>query len=202
MSNFTPGQKEKVEAGLAILKNIVATELKPNYHPQLITHFMENMAELSKFDISWLIRSDSPYREYLVSVFNEIKDKKRPNPTTELKNKIQKLEATIMLQNHKIEIRDRIIENLNIPQVEHTDDTGDSSPKVKNWLKEFEDTCHVLKAMVNHFSSLGVTIHDGKILDMGNIDGIPRTVAAGTQLKAYLKWLETHELPTPLLDQH
>lgn len=189
-SNCKSWQQTKLKRTKSLIRQVLDTEV-PRDIPETSTEFFAFVASHVHISRSALMRSGSHYREMILSKYHEIKHSSGLIEGDKLKianltraNDLKELE----LSNAKAKI-DKLTKILkNMGELPAASATGSVvTPKI--YLKEYEEVCRALRALLGHLEPLGISTNsDDSIVDSGSEDGSIMIIVDCAHMKAYAKW--------------
>lgn len=190
-SNCKPWQQAKLKRTKDLIRHVFDQEIPRRWIPATPTDFFDFVASHIHISRSALMRSESHYREMILSKYHDIKHANGLLEDDKLE--IAKLSRTINLKElelsnakAKVDKLTKILSNMGEPQPAKA--TGSTAPS-KTYLKEFEEVCRALHATLDHLEPLGISTNsDYSIVDSGSEDGSITIVVDCAHMKAYAKW--------------
>ncbi|MEG5266579.1 hypothetical protein TRP66_20035 [Pseudomonas sp. JDS28PS106] len=190
-SNCKLWQQAKLKRTKDLIRQVLDNEIPKRWVPTTSTDFFEFVASHVHISRSALMRSGSHYREMILSKYHDIKH------------------ASGLLEDDKLEIA-KLSRALDLKELELSNSTANvdkltkilsrmgevqpanesvSAPSPKNYLKEYEETCRALDALLRHLEPLAISTNDEyTIVDSGSEDGSITIVVDCIHMKAYAKW--------------
>lgn len=190
-SNCKPWQQAKLKRTKDLICQVFDNEVPKRWIPATSTDFFDFVASHVHISRSALMRSESHYREMILSKYHDIKHANGLLENDKLE--IAKLSRAVDLKElelsntkTKVDKLTKILSNMGEPQ--SIGATG-SVVSVRNYLKEYEEVCRALRALLDHLQPLGISTNsDYSIVDSGSEDGSIMIVVDCAHMKAYAKW--------------
>lgn len=190
-SNCKPWQQAKLKRTKDLIRQVFDKEVSTRWIPATSTDFFDFIASHVHISRSALMRSGSHYREMILSKYHDIKhanglleDDKLE--IAKLSRAIETKELELSNSKAKVDKLTKILSNMG--EVQPANTSGSTMPP-KNHLKEHEEVCRAIHALLRHLEPLGIaTNHEYSIVDSGSEDGSIMIVVDCIHMKAYEKW--------------
>lgn len=190
-SNCKPWQQAKLKRTKDLIRQVLDKEVPYRWVPETSTDFFEFVASHVHISRSALMRSGSHYREIILSKYHDIKH--ASGLLEDDKLEISKLSRAVELKElelsntkAKVDKLTKILSNMGEPQPAAT---AASTAPPRSYLKEYEEVCRALRALLGYLKPLGISTNsDYSIVDSGSEDGSIMIVVDCAHMKAYAKW--------------
>ncbi|WAH59912.1 hypothetical protein LZ023_10385 [Pseudomonas silvicola] len=190
-SNCKPWQQAKLKRTKELIRQVLDKKIPKWEIPPTSTEFFDYVASHVHISRSALMRSGSHYRKMILSKYHDIKHANGLLEDDKLE--IAKLTQAIdikelELSNSKAKV-DKLTKILSkMGEVQPANASG-STTSPKSYLKEYEEVCRAIHALLSHLEPLGIsTNHEYSIVDSGSEDGSIMIVVDCIHMKAYAKW--------------